>query len=232
MIAFAACVGDQPTFGRYARKGLERHGEPDSMLAEIDSDSIFTGYNEALDSFATRTDLEALVLLHEDVEISDPAFCTKVRNRLKDPSIGVIGAIGAVGVRSLCWWEGTMHGRVHETRGLIDHGAGCTEVETIDGLLMILSPWTVRNLRFDADRFHGFHGYDVDFCLQARAAGRRVLVEDLTVMHHTRGGIGDGVDFFQADETLRHKWAGLGHDMASDSEFSALHRSFLVADQR
>jgi hypothetical protein len=232
MIAFAACVGEQQTFECYARAGIARHGEPDSVLVEIDSDSIFAGYNEALESFATRTDLEALVLLHEDVEIFDAAFCAKLRERLRDPSIGVIGVIGASGVRSLCWWEGTMRGRVLETRGLIDHGAGCWEVDTVDGLLMVLSPWAVRNLRFDADRFHGFHGYDVDFCLQARAAGRRVHVEDLTVMHHTRGGIGDGVDFWHADATLRRKWAKLGHDMASDSEMSAVQRSFLVADQK
>ncbi|MGH2877246.1 MAG: glycosyltransferase, partial [Solirubrobacteraceae bacterium] len=120
MIAFAACVADQQTFDRCARPGLSRCGEPDSQVAEIETESIFEGYNEALDEFTTRSDLEALVLLHEDVELLDQELCAKLRRRLQDPSIAVIGAIGARAVRSLCWWEGEMRGRVSETRGLID----------------------------------------------------------------------------------------------------------------
>jgi GT2 family glycosyltransferase len=228
MIAFAACIGTRETYERYARPGLARYGDPDSPLAEIDTDSIFAGYNEAMEVFSAYGDLEALVLLHEDVAIEDPAFCAKVRARLHDPSIAVVGAIGATGIRSLCWWEGQIRGRMLETRGLIDHGAGCFDVEAVDGLLMVLSPWAVRNLRFDADRFHGFHGYDIDFCLQARAAGRRVVTDDLVVFHHTRGGIGNEVDFWTADAALRRKWTGLGHDMASDAEMASRTRQFVT----
>lgn len=231
MIAFAACIGTQATFERYAREGLARCAEPDSPLAEIETDSIFAGYNEALDAFSAYDDLEALVLLHEDVAIEDPSFCAKLRARLADPSVAVIGAIGATGIRSLCWWEGEVRGRVWETRGLIDHGAGCHDVEAVDGLLMVLSPWAVRNLRFDSATFHGFHGYDVDFCLQACAAGRRVVTEDLVVFHHTRGGIGNEVDFWEADARLRRKWADVGHDMASDAEMAARTRGFVTVER-
>ena len=231
MIAFAACIGTQETFERYARPCLAHVAEPDSPLAEIETDSIFAGYNEALDAFYAYDDLEALVLLHEDVAIEDPAFCAKVRARLSDPSVAVIGAIGATGIRSLCWWEGEIRGRVWETRGLIDHGAGCHDVEALDGLLMVLSPWAVRNLRFDSESFHGFHGYDVDFCLQARAAGRRVLTEDLVVFHHTRGGIGNEADFWEADLRLRRKWTELGRDMASDAEMTARTHGFVTVER-
>jgi GT2 family glycosyltransferase len=231
MIAFAACIGTRETFDRYARPGLARCGEPDSPLAEIDTDSIFAGYNEALDAFSACEDLEALVLLHEDVAIEDQAFCAKVRAGLTDPSVAVIGAIGATGIRSLCWWEGQIRGRVWETRGLIDYGAGCFDVEAVDGLLMVLSPWAVRNLRFDAERFHGFHGYDVDFCLQARAAGRRVITDDFIVFHHTRGGLGNGIDFWSADAQLRRKWSALGHDMASDAEMASRTRQFVTVER-
>ncbi|MGH2914908.1 MAG: glycosyltransferase [Solirubrobacteraceae bacterium] len=231
MIAFAVCIGDPDTFERYGRPGLAAHAEPESPLAEIDTDSIFAGYNEALDAFGDCGDLEALVLLHEDVTIENPAFCAKLRARLADPSIAVVGAIGATGVRSLCWWEGEMRGRVHETRGVIGSGRGCADVEVIDGLLMVLSPWAVRNLRFDDERFHGFHGYDVDLCLQALSAGRRVVVDELDVFHHTRGGIGVGDDFWRADAMLRSKWTELGREMASDAEMAASNRTFTVAQR-
>ena len=53
----------------------------------------------------------------------------------------------------------------------------------MDGVLLALSPWAVRNLRFDESLVLGY-GFDVDFCLQARAAGRRVRIADLRVIHH------------------------------------------------
>ena len=233
MIAFAACVGTQATFDRYARPGLAACAEPGSPVAEIETDSIFAGYNEALEHFATLPFLEALVLMHEDVQLRDLAFCSKIRALFaSDPSIAIAGVIGARGVRSLCWWEGEMRGRVRETRGLIDRGAGRHDVDVLDGLLLVLSPWAVRELRFDSERFHGFHGYDADICLQARAAGRRVVTEDLDVVHHTRGGIGDGEDFWRADGLFRAKWSALGMPMASDAELTAHTREFAVAERQ
>ena len=47
----------------------------------------------------------------------------------------------------------------------------------------MLSAWAVRNLRFD-EALAGRHGYDVDICMQAAAAGRRVVTADLRVVHH------------------------------------------------
>lgn len=231
MIAFAVCIGSRETYERYCRPGVAAHAEPDSPLAEIETDSIFSGYNEALDAFAAYPDLEALVLLHEDVVIKDPDLCAKIRRRLTDPSIAVIGPIGARWVRSLCWWDGEMFGGVSEPRGQIGTSGGCHDVDMVDGLLMVLSPWAVRTLRFDDERFHGFHGYDVDFCLQARACGRRVVVDDLMVHHHARGGIRDGAAFGQADETFRRKWTELGREMATDEEMRSQKRWFVAVER-
>jgi hypothetical protein len=164
MIAFAACIGSQEKFRRCALPGLRLAAEADSVVAEVDeADSIFAAYNEVLDALAPRADLEALVLLHEDAEIVDPGFCAKLRARLAaEPDVAVVGVVGARRVTSLAWWEGECFGRVRETRGLIDFGGGTHDVEALDGLLLALSPSAVRELRFDAERFHGFHGYDAD----------------------------------------------------------------------
>jgi GT2 family glycosyltransferase len=48
---------------------------------------------------------------------------------------------------------------------------------------MVLSPWVVRNVRFD-ESLGRLHGYDVDFCLQVRAAGRKVVTTDFRAIHH------------------------------------------------
>src|SRR5690606_37529166 len=80
VIAFASCIADQETFTTRALPGLKRTMEPDSPFAELSTTtSIHEAYNEALEHFAAAPDLEALVLMHEDVELFDPAFCTLVR---------------------------------------------------------------------------------------------------------------------------------------------------------
>ena len=38
----------------------------------------------------------------------------------------------------------------------------------MDGFVIALSPWVVRNIRFD-ESLGQLHGYDLDFCLQVRA---------------------------------------------------------------
>ena len=48
----------------------------------------------------------------------------------------------------------------------------------------MLSPWVVRNIRFDESLGSEFHGYDLDFCLQVRAAGRKVVTADFRAIHH------------------------------------------------
>ena len=207
MIAFAACVGSEEKFRSCALPGLRLAAEPDSLVIEATTDrSIFEAYNEVLDALSDREDLEALVLLHEDVEITDARFCAKLRDALASPDAGIAGAIGARGVSSLRWWEGEGFGRVLETRGLIDFGGGAHDVDAVDGLLLCLSPRAVRELRFDAEGFSGFHGYDVDLCFQARAAGLTVRVEELSVVHHTKGGYGDESAFCEADRRWREKW--------------------------
>jgi Glycosyltransferase like family len=216
MIAFACCVGSPDKFREYAQPGLRKVCEPDSLVAEVTTDSsIFTAYNEVLDAFAERDDLEALVLLHEDVEIVDTDFCAKIRTHMADPDMAVVGAIGARNVRGLAWWEAQPFGRCLENRRLIDFGGGVHDVDVVDGLLMVLSPWAVRNLRFDHESFQGFHAYDVDFCLQARAAGKRVVVEDFALVHYPKGGYGDREAFTRNDEILSRKWGLAGATAAA-----------------
>lgn len=208
MFAFASVIASDEKFRRCALPGLRRVTEADSVVAEFsDATSMCDAYNEVLDAFSGREDLEALVLLHEDTEILDPDFCAAIRHRLSaEPDAAVIGVIGAHAVRSLEWWKGSCRGAVDETRGRMEFGGIGQDVDAVDGLLLVLSPWAVRNLRFDAATFGGFHGYDVDFCFQARAARQRVVVEGIKVFHHTKGGFGDEASFRRADLAFRGKW--------------------------
>jgi Glycosyltransferase like family len=207
VIAFAACVGSPQKLAAYGAPGLRLAMEPDSVFAELaTATSIHEAYNEALDHFAAYDDLEALVLLHEDTEIVDPGFCDVVREAVSDPRVAIAGPIGARDVSSLAWWEGELAGAIREARGSVAGDADNPLVDAVDGLMLVLSPWAVRNLRCDTETFTGFHAYDVDLCFQARAAGRLVRVAPFDVVHHTKGGYGNSDAWYAANGAFVRKW--------------------------
>lgn len=196
MIAFGISINGAEAYRRYGQPGIELVSEPDSeVYAFAGVDTTGRTYNLILEAAQARDDLEALALVHPNTEIVDPELCAKVRRALSDPDVGVVGCAGATGVRSIAWWEGSVVcAPIIQSYG--EHGGGelpgiswakreppPAEVELLDGQLLILSPWVVRNLRFDETLFLN-HGFDVDFSLQVRAAGRKLMVTDLRVIHH------------------------------------------------
>ena len=226
MIAFGSSVTAPHAYERCARRGFHLAREPDSkLIAQPAAGSIYRSYNLILDQAAACDDLEALVLAHQDVEIVDPYFCQKVRGALSHPEVGVVGCVGAIGVRSIAWWEGavTWASFVHRYPELgggefpsltwnsddLPPYARKGEADTVDGLLMVLSPWVVRNLRFDESLGLALHGYDFDLCLQVRAAGRKVMTENLMVIHHhSLSLVDDPEPYVEAHVKLADKWEG------------------------
>lgn len=202
-----SCVADQAKYDQCVVPGLRRCVEPDSVVATVATQtSIHKAYNEALEHFAAADGLEALVLMHEDVEILAEDFCDRVRAVLADDGVAICGPVGARGITGLDWWEGEVAGRIGETRGLLDKGFDPPDVDGLDGLMLVLSPWAVRELRCDDVTYTGFHAYDLDLCFAARAAGRRVVVADLPVMHYTKTGFGDQEAWLAADAAFKRKW--------------------------
>jgi Glycosyltransferase like family len=225
MIAFGSPVTKPEVYRRCAAPGIARAAEPDSeVLAPPAAGSIFESYNQLLEEVAGREDLEALVLLHQDTEIVDRDFCQKARQALSNPDVGVVGCVGAIGVRSIAWWEGsvTLSSFVNRYE---EHGGGelpgfswswedappyahVGEVDTLDGFLLVLSPWVVRNVRFD-ESLSEFHGYDLDFCLQVRERGRKVMTADFRAIHHRPLEMLPDVDRWMEDHVrIAEKWDG------------------------
>jgi hypothetical protein len=196
LIAFGSAIADGEAYRRYAEPGIRRAAEADSeVLTFAAVGPPGRSANLILDAAARYDDLEALVLVHPNTEIVTPELCGVVRGVLADPAIGAIGATGANGVRGLAWWEGEVFSAPVTHRYEEHHGGELpalswtrrlpppAEVQTLDGQLLVLSPWVVRNVRFDEKLVLG-HGYDIDFCASVRAAGRKLLVADLPVVHH------------------------------------------------
>jgi hypothetical protein len=225
LIPFGCAITDPDRFRRCAEPGIRRNEEDGSVRYVLPSiGSIAESYNATLDRAAERDDLEALVLVHQDAEIIDADLCAKLREALRDPEVGLIGCVGALDVRSIAWWEGsvTLASFINRYEA---HGGGdlasfswsweeappwaqTGEVETLDGFVLAFSPWAVRNIRFD-ESLSRFHGYDLDYCLQVREAGRKVVTADFRAIHHREiEMLPDPEEWIEAHISVAEKWDG------------------------
>jgi Glycosyltransferase like family len=225
VIAFGCAITKPDQFQRCAEPGIRRAEEPGSERYVGPSvGSIAESYNATLDRAAQRDDLEALVLVHQDAEVVGSDLCAKAREALRDPQVGLIGCAGALDVRSIAWWEGSVTLASFINR-YEEHGGGdlasfswswedappwaqTGEVETLDGFVLIFSPWAVRTIRFDAS-LSRFHGYDLDYCLQVREAGRSVVTADFRAIHHRQiEMLPDPEEWIEAHIAVAEKWDG------------------------
>lgn len=223
MIAFGTAIVDGHLYQRCAVPGIERAKEEDSIVfAHQSAGTLYRNYNLMLDMAKEHDDLEALVLLHQDAEILDPDFCVHVREALKDPDVAIIGCAGALGVRSIAWWEGAVtwasfthryeefgggqfdsYSFVPETTPAF---AETGEVDSIDGFVIVMSEWAVHNLRYD-ESLGRLHGYDFDICCQAREAGKKVVtIPSQMVHHHSLDLISNTDAWIEAYIRLADKW--------------------------
>jgi hypothetical protein len=226
MIVFGCSITKPEVYERCAEKGLRLAAEPDSeIVANSAAGSLFRSYNLILDMVSEREELEAVVLVHQDAEIADAEFCVKLRAALADPDVGVVGCVGAIDVRSIAWWEGSVTWASF-THRYTEHGGGevpaftwldsgqpgyarTGEVDTVDGFVLGLSPWVARNIRFDEEIGSQIHGYDLDYCLQVREAGRKVVTADFKVVHnHSLELVNDQDVWIRAHMKIAEKWEG------------------------
>jgi GT2 family glycosyltransferase len=233
MFVFGCPITDGGAYAQYAERGIELVKEPDSVVfAYASSSSLLRTYNLYLDLAKKLDDVEALVLVHQDAELVDRDFCAKTRRALQDPDVAIVGCGGALGVRSIAWWEGSstwasFSHRFHEMGGGEIPGFtwnvddpppwGVTgEVDTIDGFVIAMSPWAIKELRFD-ETLGNLHGYDLDLCLQARTAGKKVVTTDFrAIHHHSLDLIRDEEAWIAAQMRVAEKWEGHLTDAGAD----------------
>jgi len=196
VIAFGCSITMSDVYAACAEPGIARAAEDDSRTFALQAvGPLARTYNLILKKAAALDDLEALVLIHQDAEITDPMFLSQVRRVFRDPQVGVIGAVGVRGDVGIAWWDGELvyasigyrygeaGGGYRDRLGWEPPGQEPGEVDAVYGVVLVLSPWVVRNLRFD-ETLGLTHGYDYDLCRQVREAGRTVHAAPLRIDHH------------------------------------------------
>lgn len=200
MIAYGCCVGDWYRFAH--NLAVRTHGQP--VMALSGQSSIAKAYNVILDAYRGQ-DVEAVILVHDDLEILDPLAEKKFLAAMDD-DVALVGVAG--GGPSLRWWDRSPIGHQMTDSGMIDFGQRVGDVDMLEGSVIAFSPWAVENLRID-ERYTDFRsGWD-DVCLTARAAGKRVVVADVDTHHHsTVGFISPEVEarFVESERLFAEKW--------------------------
>lgn len=164
-------------------------------------------YNRILDLYRGRDDLDALILLHDDLEITDPAAEAKFLEPLQDPDVALVGVAGGPGHLGLAWWNTSPIGHQMTDVMNLDFGQRAGDVDILEGSILVFSPWAIDNLRFD-ERFPGFHTYD-EIGMQARRQDKRVVVVDVDTHHHTAMGFKSEqshLQWLEGDRRYREKW--------------------------
>lgn len=224
MIAFGCAIADEDKYRRCALPGIERSVAELGPIIELHGyDCLFRAYNEMLRQARANGSVDALVLLHEDTEITDDDFETEVERALAETPEAILGVLGSVGVTGIDWW---VHDRTIGKAVLsavepwpspalpliggetpVGPG-GVGDVEALDGMILVMGRWAIENLSFDEALGPGFHGYDVDICFQARELGGRVRVVDIDISHHQNAIISPShrASWQRVHVAFRRKW--------------------------
>lgn len=190
-IGYGCCVGSWSKFHGYVEP---RISDDRPILTASNQTSISVAYNAILDGFRVY-DLDAVILIHDDLEMIDPETEEKVLNAFSlDPEIAIVGVAG--GGPSMSWWNVDPIGhQLTDTRMLEFGERRSGGVDIVEGSFMAFSPWAIQQLRFD-ERYE-FLGYD-DVCLHAIEAHKRVYVADIDTHHHSTLGY--------KSESVRQMW--------------------------
>lgn len=206
-IVYGCCVGD---WGKFTTNVVARiRGR--EVIALGGQNHIAVAYNAILR--AARSMIrpgDALVLLHDDLEITDGQGETVILEAVE--RFDVSGPIGCLNEPDgILWWEAGLVGRQVTDSRVVGTAPFLGPAWGVDGSCMILSDAAVRGLHFD-ESYAGFHGYDADLC---RAAHRwswsadTVGVVPLETHHHTTLGFKSPeieASWQEADRVYRAKW--------------------------
>lgn len=196
---YGCCVGDWDKFHVWF------HATDKQVVALSGQTSIAVAYNRILDC-ARLAAVDALVLQHDDLEITDERGEVKLLEALSCTNVALVGVAGGGAAHGLAWWNAEPIGHQWINSGLLDFGTRTGEVELLEGSLLAFSPWAIENLRFD--EVPGFHGYD-EIAAKARGAGKSCYVADVDTFHHTHVGFkskDSEEEWLRATEYFQRKW--------------------------
>jgi len=166
--------------------------EPYELIVIDDARSLCDGYNRGL----ARARGEIAVFSHDDIELLCDDLGGILRRRLN--TFAGIGVAGTTRLAAMGWAQSG----IRHARGVITRGSargfdiqlfGATElvsvdIQALDGVWFATRRDVAEQIKFDADTFDGWHGYDIDFTFRCHLAGFRLAVTlEVKLIHFSFG---------------------------------------------
>ena len=153
-------------------------GYPLEIVGVHDAKSLAEGYNRA----AARATGDLLVFSHDDIELVTPDFAPRlVAHLARHDGIGVAGTSRVTGADWGHAGQRFVHGHIlhappKNRAGVLLMASGfqapvCEDIRGLDGVFIAVRRHVWETHRFDADRYDGFHLYDLDFTWRASGGG-------------------------------------------------------------
>lgn len=176
--------------------------------------SMAIGLNKIIDK-AIEQKVDYLFLLHHDIEIIEQSLfkvCEEILDKFVN--VGIVGAIGGKHLTSMAWWESKeKYGRIYWDKFDFDQSPDFkkifSEVDVLDGCFLAIKRDLFYKLKFN-ERIPHFHGYDFDYCLQARNLGYKSVALPLEIRHYADLGFKSEKEFLFY-ETLRRNLFNSGN---------------------
>ena len=130
-------------------------------------------------------DTEFLCFLHNDTEMLEPAWLTRLLAALAEPAAGLAGLYGAKRLRA----DGRMVGRtiVHSLAPRPTVRPPWEDVAFVDSVCMCLSRELLDTIGGFDEGYGFYHGLDRDLSFAVHERGRRCLVVRAPFVHHGGG---------------------------------------------
>jgi 2-polyprenyl-3-methyl-5-hydroxy-6-metoxy-1,4-benzoquinol methylase len=185
MISIVVIYNDKRALNEILLDGLKNQTVQYDLIALDNTQGIFKSAAEALNSGANKAKGKYIMFIHQDVELGSDSWLEDVEKILDSiPDLGVAGVVGMSEKGS---------SNIERRRG---HISSCGEiwseplketeqVQTLDELLMIVPKSLFGKLKFDEERFDGWHCYGVDYCLSAGQLGLKSYVLPAFVYHRS-----------------------------------------------
>ena len=172
--------------------------------------SIFSAYNKGI----AQSKYPFLCFVHEDVIFQTENWGKKIVSQLDNSTTGLIGVAGSNTVFNVpSSWSSSHEKYINiiqsgkhsaHVRFPIAHNNDKQEVILLDGVFLCANRNLFSKIAFD-ENLKGFHGYDLDICLQSASAGfQNYVVFDVLLEHYSKGF--RNKSFFENLIKIYRKW--------------------------
>jgi hypothetical protein len=220
MISIIICSKNSSLAEMLAKNIAVTIGVPYEIIAidnSIHNNSICSIYNKG----GSRAKYPLLCFIHEDVLFRTIDWGINLCNHFKNESIGVIGVAGSDSFSKVpsTWSNAFISKEVniiqHQNKNLKatthlhfthnDKKEIKKQVIAIDGVFIAVRKSVFDKNKFDEALLHGFHGYDIDYSLQAIAKGYTNYVAfDILLEHFSQGSLSK--PWLESTYLIAKKW--------------------------